>query len=81
MTADIIEKFIDTKADREEPISIFFKQRNTITGIFIRHKDYEELKSKNFWRIVSGTHLEEWKRTRDVNLARLFSGNDFSKLK
>jgi hypothetical protein len=81
MTNDIIEKFLLGKEDTEVPVNIFFKQRNAIHGLFVKGNDYEELKAKNFWRIVSEAKIAEWKQTRNINLAKLFSGNDFSKLK
>jgi len=36
---------------------------------------------KNFWRIVSESKMEEYRQTKDISLARLFSGGDFTKLK
>jgi hypothetical protein len=42
--------------------------------------DYDELKSKNFWRIVSNSHLDEWKQTKDINLTRVFNGVSFTRL-
>ncbi len=80
MTNDMIEKFIESKAHKNNKINIHFKQRDTVKGIFILNDDYEELKSKNFWRIVSGEKLEEWTRTKDSNLARIFNGAEFKRL-
>ncbi len=81
MTSDVIEKFVESKDMAGKPVNIFFKQRSTITGLFIQGYDYNEMKAKNFWRIVSEAKIAEWKQTKDINLARLFSGTDFSKLK
>jgi hypothetical protein len=81
MTNDVIEKFLSGKDGADVPVNIFFKQRNAINGLFVRGNDYDELKAKNFWRIVSESKIEEWKQTRNINLAKLFSGNDFSRLK
>jgi hypothetical protein len=80
MTNDMIEKFIETKAQKNAKVNIHFKQRDTVKGVFIRTGDYEELKIKNFWRIVSITKLEEWERTKDNNLARIFNGAEFTRL-
>jgi uncharacterized membrane protein YheB (UPF0754 family) len=80
MTNDMIEKFIETKARENSKVNIHFKQRDTVKGIFIRNHDYDELKSKNFWRIVSESKLEEWKKTKDNNLARIFNGAEFTRL-
>ncbi len=76
----MIGKFIESKSLKNDRVNIHFKQRDTLKGVFIRGNDYEELKSKNFWRIVSDSKLEEWKRTQDNNLARIFNGAEFTRL-
>lgn len=80
MTPEMIGKFIEQKERLEHSVNIHFKERSTVSGLFIRGKDYEELKSKNFWRIVSSTNVDQWKRTRDQNLARIYSGVSFTRL-
>jgi hypothetical protein len=80
MTNDLIEKFIESGKRKNGHIQIHFKTRSTITGLFIRTDDYSELKSKNFWRIVPGSKLEEWKATKDMSLSRLFNGAEFTRL-
>ncbi len=81
MTSEVIEKFVEAKDPNGKPVSVFFKQRSTMHGMFIQGRDYQEMKAKNFWRFVIEARLEEWKKTNDINLTRLFSGNDFAKLK
>ncbi len=80
MTPDKIEEYLEQKGRKDIPVNIHFKDRNTITGIFIRSNDYAELKSKNLWRIVSSTYLDEWKKTKNENLARIFNGMVFTRL-
>ena len=80
MTSDQIENFIEQKQRKETPLNIHFKDRNTITGIFIETNDYKDLKSKNYWRVVSSSNLNEWKQTKNVNLARIFNGISFTRL-
>ncbi|WP_407526045.1 short-chain dehydrogenase [Lacibacter sp. MH-610] len=80
MTNDIIEKFIEKKVKKHARVNIHFKQRSTVKGVFLQTADYEELKSKNFWRIVTESNNEEWKRTGDANLARIFNGAEFTRL-
>ncbi|HET9055978.1 MAG TPA: short-chain dehydrogenase [Chitinophagaceae bacterium] len=80
MTAEMIEKFIDNKQGKNQPVNIHFKERNTITGIFIKGRDYEEMKSKNFWRIVNANAVVEWNKTQDMSLSRLYNGLSFTKL-
>ncbi|HMG68959.1 MAG TPA: hypothetical protein VK588_14780 [Chitinophagaceae bacterium] len=80
MTNEAISKHVDTKSYAEKKVNIHFKQRNTITGLFIREKDYDDLRSKNFWRIVTNANIEQWKKTKDINLARIFNGAEFTRL-
>ena len=80
MTNDVIEKYVAPRRLLEKEIKIRFRQRNDMTGIFINGNDYDELKSKNFWRIVTGSNIEMWKKTKDVNLTRIFNGVEFTKL-
>lgn len=80
MTSEMIEKFVTTRIRKGEPVNIHFKDRHTVTGLFIHTMDYEELKSKNFWRIVSNQHVTKWEQTRDINLTRLFNGASFTRL-
>lgn len=79
MTNDQIEQFLG-KNDIEKPVQINFKTRGSIKGLFIRLPDYAELKQKNLWRIVGETRLEEYVKSRDTNLARIFSGIEITKL-
>jgi len=81
MTNDQIEKFISNNLeDRSKPVKISFKTRNPLEGIFIQTNDYTELKSKNFWRIVTSTNIENYMRSKDASLARMFNGAEFIKL-
>jgi len=38
------------------------------------------LSAKNFWRIVTSKNFDAYNKSKDVNLARLFNGTEFSKL-
>jgi hypothetical protein len=81
MNIEEIEKFLHKdKSVAEQCIKINFKKRDSIYGIFIQTNDYNDLKSKNFWRIVTKTHFEQWNKTKDVNLAKIFNGSEFSRL-
>ncbi|WP_018629104.1 hypothetical protein [Niabella aurantiaca] len=80
MDAESIEKFLTTNAKRSGVVNIHFKDRSTVTGSFISARDYDELKAKNFWRVVHSKNLQQWERTRDINLSRLFSGTGFTRL-
>ena len=80
MTNEAILKQIESKANGNKLVNIHFKQRNTITGLFIRENDYDSLKSKNLWRIVTKVHVDEWRKTKNISLCRIFNGTDFTRL-
>jgi hypothetical protein len=81
MNVEDIEKFLNKQSDIQKAyVKINFKKRDPIYGLFLKGKDYTDLKSKNFWRIVTRTNFDQWNKSKDVNLARIFSGTDFSKL-
>lgn len=80
MTTEMIEKFVSVKGRKESAVNIHFKERSTVKGLFIQGADYDELRSKNFWRIVSSTSLDEWKQTGNFNLTRVFNGVSFTRL-
>jgi len=80
MTSEAIEKQVESGNNSDKPMNIHFKQRNTIRGLFIKGNDYQDLRSKNFWRIVTNANIELWEKTRDVNLARIFNGAEFTRL-
>ncbi|WP_153800724.1 short-chain dehydrogenase [Foetidibacter luteolus] len=79
MTNEQIEKFL-SKNLFKSPVKIHFKTRNALTGLFIQTPDYQDLKSKNFWRIVVGDNMNNWMKKPDNNLARIFSGSEITKL-
>jgi hypothetical protein len=81
MTNDQIEKFLSDVTLDKSAVQISFKTRNSMQGMFIKTADYAELKSKNFWRIVGEPNMENYKKTGDINLARIFSGMEFTRLK
>lgn len=81
MTSDQIENFFsNNKVKTDQPVKIAFKTRSSLEGLFIKTSDYTELKSKNFWRIVTGPNVEHYKRSNDVSLARIFNGTEITKL-
>jgi len=80
MTSEQIEKFLESKKITINSVKIDFKTRNSVMGVFLKTPDYNDLKSKNFWRIVTGVNLENWKKTQDLNLARIFNGAEITRL-
>jgi hypothetical protein len=81
MNSEDIDKFLTTKTlPHQNYVKIDFKKRDSIYGLFIKDGDYNDLKSKNFWRIVTRTYFDEWEKSKNKNLAKIFSGAEFSRL-
>jgi hypothetical protein len=80
MQVETIEKYVENKERANSFITISFKDRNNIKGKFIRQADYEELKSKNLWRIVKANHFDNWADTANNDFVRIFNGTSFQKL-
>ncbi len=82
MTVEQIEKFLDSEKEipKNKAIKIDFKRRNSIRGLIVQGKDYSELKTKNFWRVVNDANLSEWHKSKNIGLAKIFSGSEFTRL-
>ncbi|MBO9682167.1 MAG: short-chain dehydrogenase [Flavisolibacter sp.] len=81
MNSEQIKKFVETKITRTDKyVKIEFSRRDPVYGIFVTDADYEDLSSKNFWRIVTSKNFDAYNKSKDVNLARIFNGSEFSKL-
>ena len=80
MTTEMITQFIENKNRKNNTVQVHFKERSTVKGLFIRSADYDELKYKNLWRIVSSAKIEEWNRTKNIDLSRIFNGISFTRL-
>ena len=81
MTVEQIETFLSKETIPQGKIIRFeLKKRNPVRGIIVQGKDYNELKAKNFWRIVTQTNLAEYTKSQNINLAKIFSGSEFAKL-
>jgi hypothetical protein len=80
MTNEAIAKFVEGTNKVKDQVKISFKKRGTVVGQFVQSKDYNELKAKNFWRIVVEPHIDAWKKSNDINLAKIFNGMEITKL-
>jgi len=80
MTTEMIGKFVENKSRKNMAVNIHFKERSSIKGIFIHSADYDELKDKNLWRVVSDAKIEEWNRTRNMDIPKIFNGLSFTRL-
>ncbi len=80
MTNEQVAKFLEAGHLAKDNVKIDFKGRQSIVGLFIKLTDYDELKKKNFWRVVSESHIAKWKESHDNNLARIFNGSEITRL-
>jgi hypothetical protein len=81
MTVEQIEHFLEKETIPQGKVIRFeLKKRNPVRGLIVKGRDYNELKSKNFWRIVTQTNIAAFQKSNDINLAKIFSGSDFAKL-
>ena len=81
MTVEQIETFLNKESIPQGKVIRFeMKKRNPVRGLIVQGRDYNELKTKNFWRIVTQTNLAAFQKSNDINLAKIFSGTDFAKL-
>jgi hypothetical protein len=81
MNTEEIQRFLDTKlTSKNNYVKIDFKKRDTIYGLFVKEVDYKELCSKNFWRIVTRKYFDEYNKSKNSNLAKIFNGAEFSRL-
>jgi len=81
MTVEQIETFLTRENIPQGKIIRFeLKKRNPVRGLIVQGRDYNDLKAKNFWRIVTQTNLAAYEKSKDINLAKIFAGSDFAKL-
>ena len=80
MTTEMIEKFVGNKNRKNSAVNIHFKERSSVKGLFVQTSDYDELRYKNLWRIVSNAKIEEWNKTKNIDLSRIFNGLSFTRL-
>jgi len=81
MNSEQIKKFIASKiTEKNKYVKIEFSKRDPVYGIFVNDADFGDLSAKNFWRIVTSKNFDNYNKTNDVNLARIFNGSAFSRL-
>ncbi len=81
MNAEEIQKFLESKTSpKNNYVKIDFKKRDSIYALFVMDSDYNDLKAKNFWRIVTKKHFDEYKTSKNIGLAKIFNGMEFSRL-
>ena len=80
MTYEDINRFMVQKDPGNKTVQISFKTRKSFKGIFLKLEDYDELGKKNLWRIVSESHIDSYRTSKDNNLARIFNGSEITRL-
>ncbi len=80
MTNEQIDNFLKKNDFDRKPVKVSFKTRNSFTGIFLKTADYEDLKGKNFWRIIGEANVKKYMSSKDTTLARIFNGTEITKL-
>lgn len=80
MTSEQIDTFLRRNDFDRHPVKVSFRSRNAFTGIFVKTDDYDELKGKNFWRVINESNVKKYLASKDTNLARIFNGTEFVKL-
>jgi hypothetical protein len=79
MTPESIHAFLE-KEKTTTLVKIELKKRNLLKGMFVRLNDYDDLRVKNFWRIVPEANIESWNKKPDNNLLRIYNGSEFTRL-
>ncbi len=82
MNSEQIQNFLSKKiSDQNKYVKISFQKRESIYGLFLTdEKDYKDLSSKNFWRIVTQKNFDEYSKSKDPNLSRIFNGSEMTRL-
>lgn len=81
MTQEAIIKIIEKTNAADAVMQVHFKQRTVLNCVFVKRSDYEEMKAKNFWRIVQDCNVNDYKQSKNISLTRLFNGVSISKIK
>ena len=77
MTIEQIERFVGSDTNRSSRITL---KARIVEGVFIKAPDFLELKKKNFWRIVTASKMEDYTQSKDLNLSRIFNGQEIIKI-
>lgn len=80
MTNEEIDRFLARRKNLELPVKISFTSRTAFKGLFIQEHDFTDLRKKNLWRIVSESYLERYSEKKDPTLARIFNGQEITRL-
>ena len=82
MNSEQIQSFLSKKISAQNKyVKISFQKREALYGLFLtEEKDYKDLSSKNFWRIVTQKNFDEYSKSKNPSLARIFNGSEMTRL-
>lgn len=82
MNSEQIQKFLrKITSQKNQYLKISFQKRDPIYGLFLtEERDYQDLSTKNFWRIVSRKNFDQYNKSGDVSLSRIFNGSEMTRL-
>lgn len=82
MNSEQIQSFLINKTSANKRyVKIHFQKRNAIHGLFLtEEKDFQDLSKKNFWRIVTEKNFDEYNKSKNAGLSRIFNGSEIIRL-
>jgi carboxypeptidase C (cathepsin A) len=82
MNSEQIQSFLSKSTTDKNPyVKVSFQKREPIYGLFLTtERDFKDLSTKNFWRIVSKKNFDQYKKFKDVNLSRIYNGSEITRL-
>ena len=82
MNTEQIQSFLSKNISKQNTyVKISFQKREAIYGLFLtEEKDYKDLSAKNFWRIVTRKNFDEYTKSGNSSLARIFNGSEMTRL-
>jgi hypothetical protein len=81
MTIVQIDSFLHKIQFDRQAVKVSFKSREPFIGFFVKTNEYDDLKGKNFWRIIGQNNLQNYLTSKNANLSRIFSGTEITNLK
>lgn len=82
MNSEQIQNFLSKNiSDKNQYVKISFQKRDALYGLFLTNEnDFDDLRTKNFWRIVTQKNFDAYSKSKDINLSRIFNGSEMTRL-
>lgn len=82
MNSEQIQNFLSKNvSDKNQYVKISFQKRDALYGLFLTSEnDFDDLRAKNFWRIVTQKNFDAYSKSKDINLSRIFNGSEMTRL-